>query len=236
MNMRNLASTLALLTCFANASQAQPLLELRLTIKPGTHHGPRVALTFDACMGRVDERILRALIDNKIKATIFMTARWMKYNAKAIEVLKANPDLFEIEDHGATHVPAVDQPRAVFGLAAAGSPKAVTSEVVGGAVAIKNAFGRAPVWFRGATGLYTASSITEIQSQHMKIAGYSVLGDGGANFSEKKTAATIASAKDGDVIVAHINQPKKPAGLGVVEGILRLKAAGFIFLRLEDGF
>jgi hypothetical protein len=33
----------------------------------------------------------------------------------------------------------------------------------------------------------------------------------------------------------HFNQPKKPAGAGVIEGILKLKAAGFVFLRLEDG-
>ena len=36
------------------------------------------------------------------------------------------------------------------------------------------------------------------------------------------------------MIIAHINQPKKPAGSGVVQGILALQAKGFSFVWLED--
>ncbi len=219
----------------AHTTQAQSLIEPRLTIKPGASHGPYVALTLDACMGKTDERILQALIDNHIRATIFVTARWLKYNAKAIEQIKTHPDLFEVEDHGAMHRPAVDQPMRVFGLAAAGSSQAVAAEVMGGAEAIEKVFGIKPHWFRGATGQYTASSLKQIETLHLKVAGYSVLGDGGASFSTPYAAFVIGNAKDGDVIVAHINQLTKPAGAGVVEGILKLKAAGFIFLRMEDG-
>ncbi|HEV7285537.1 MAG TPA: polysaccharide deacetylase, partial [Kaistia sp.] len=38
----------------------------------------------------------------------------------------------------------------------------------------------------------------------------------------------------GDVIIAHINQPGHPAGLGVVEGIQRLVASGTVFVKLDD--
>jgi peptidoglycan/xylan/chitin deacetylase (PgdA/CDA1 family) len=235
MKIKKYGAALILLFCLVQSIQAQSLIEPRLTIKPGASHGPYVALTLDACMGKVDNRILQALIENHIRATIFVTARWLKYNAKAVEQIKSHPDLFEVEDHGAMHRPAVDVPMSVFDLAAAGSPQAVREEVVGGADAIAKIFGDEPRWFRGATGQYTASSFKQIEAMHLKIAGYSILGDGGASFSTQKTAMTIAAAKDGDVIVAHINQPNKPAGLGVVEGVLKLKAAGFIFLRLEDG-
>jgi peptidoglycan/xylan/chitin deacetylase (PgdA/CDA1 family) len=217
------------------AAQAETLLEPRLTVKPGVNRGPYVALTLDACMGKVDERILQALIDNQIRATIFVTARWLKYNAKAVEQIKGHPDLFEVEDHGAMHKPAVDHPMNVFGLAAAGSALAVKDEVAGGAAAIEKIFGQQPKWFRGATGHYTAGSMKEIEALHFKVAGYSILGDGGASFSAGKSERVIGNAKDGDVIVAHINQPRKPAGAGVVLGILKLQKAGFIFLRLEDG-
>lgn len=217
------------------AVQSQSLIEPRLTIKPGAVHGPYVALTLDACMGKTDERILQALIDNHVRATIFVTARWLKYNAKAVDQIKAHADLFEVENHGAMHRPAVDQPMQLFGLMAAGSRQAVHDEVVGGTDAIVRIFGYQPHWFRGATGQYTASSLKQIQEMNLKIAGYSIWGDGGAEFSVSNTARVIGNAKDGDVIVAHINQPNKPAGLGVIEGILKLKAAGFIFLRLEDG-
>jgi peptidoglycan/xylan/chitin deacetylase (PgdA/CDA1 family) len=235
MNFKIITAGLFLILTSTQASQAQPLLEPLLTIKPGAAHGPYVALTLDACQGRVDDRILSALVDNHIRATIFVTARWLKYNAKAVEVFKAHPELFEIENHGAMHVPAVDVPMKVFGLAAAGSPQAVQDEIEGGAAAITRIFGHKPKWFRGATGMYTASSAKQITDLNLKLAGYSLRGDGGSSFSAKKTAATIENAKDGDVIIAHINQPKKSAGLGVVEGILKLKAKGFIFLRLQDG-
>ncbi len=235
MKIKKFGAALILLFGLVQSIQAQSLIEPLLTIKPGASHGPYVALTLDACMGKTDERILQALIENHIRATIFVTARWLKYNAKAVEQIKAHPDLFEVEDHGAMHRPAVDVPMSVFGLAAAGSPQAVHDEVIGGADAIVKTFGHQPRWFRGATGQYTSSSLKLIQNMNLKIAGYSILGDGGASFSTQKSAWTIAKAKDGDVIVAHMNQPNKPAGLGVIEGILKLKAAGFIFLRLEDG-
>jgi hypothetical protein len=36
------------------------------------------------------------------------------------------------------------------------------------------------------------------------------------------------------VILAHVNQPKRPAGAGVVEGVLALKARGFRFVTLNQ--
>ena len=206
-----------------------------MTIKPGRHHGPHVALTFDACSGAVDERILQALIQNRIKATIFVTARWLKRNASAVTEINEHKDLFEVENHGARHVPAVDVPMLVFGLKAAGSSQAVAAEVMDGAAAAKQATGLEPKWFRGAAGKYTSTSIKQINELHFRLAGYSLLGDGGAKFSKARTTTTISNARDGDVIIAHINQPKRPAGLGVVAGILKLKEQGFVFLRLEDG-
>ena len=235
MVIKSLVASICLVFELSVGCQAAVLVEPRLTIKLGVQHGPYVALTFDACTGHVDERILRALIDHGIRSTIFVTARWLQRNPKAVEDIKAHPELFEVENHGARHAPAIDVPMTVFGLKAAGSAQAVHEEVMGGAEAMEQTFGHKPKWFRGATGKYTAQSMAQIQGMNFRIAGYSVLGDGGASFSTRRTAATIAGAKDGDVIVAHINQPNKPAGAGVVEGILKLKKAGFIFLRLEDG-
>lgn len=219
-----------------SAALAQPLLEPELRLTPQPNAPPRVALTFDACSGKTDERILQTLIDNKISATIFVTARWIRRNPQAISEIKAHADLFEIENHGAKHVPLIDFPVQVFGLKAAGSSEAVRAEIEVGATAIETAFAIQPKWFRGATGLYSASAEQTIADMGYKLAGYSVHGDGGASFSTSRTARTIGAAKDGDVIIAHINQPSKPAGAGVIEGILKLKAEGFVFVKLQDGF
>ena len=194
----------------------------------------RVAITLDACMGKTDFRILDALVREHIAATIFVTARWLKHNPQSLAILLANPDLFEIENHGENHVPAVDEPVAIYGIPAAGSKEAVIREVEGGRQAIVAATGSQPHWFRGATAKYTASSVATINGLGERVAGYSVNGDGGSLLGAAMTAKHISAAKDGDVVIAHINQPTHAAGEGVVKGLLALKARGVVFTRLDD--
>jgi len=194
----------------------------------------RVALTFDACMGKADERILSVLVSERIPATIFVTARWLKHNPQALQVMLANPDLFELENHGQNHIPAVDKPVSIYGIASAGSPEAVRLEVQGGADAMLASGIPAPRWFRGSTAKYDLSSIAQIRAMGYRIAGYSVNGDGGSLLGAAITEKRISSAKDGDVVISHINQPTHAAGEGVAKAILDLKAKGTEFVRLQD--
>jgi len=217
------------------AASASPLIEYHMHMSP-SEGVRRIALTFDACTGKVDERILNALVEHRIKATIFVTARWLRRNPATIATFKTHTDLFEIENHGARHVPAIDEPKPLFGLAPAGSPEAVRTEVTGGAAAIAASLGHQPKWFRGAGAEYTKTSLELIRTLNFKIGGFSMSGDGGASWTATRAESAVAAAKDGDVIIAHINQPSKPAGEGVVQGILKLKAGGFSFVTLDEGF
>lgn len=209
------------------------LTEPRLTVP---HNYPRqqpyVALTLDACSGKTDQRIISALIDNKIPATVFVTARWLKRNGETVKLMLAHPDLFQIENHGARHVPAVEVPMKVYGIATAGSPQAVKAEIEGGAAAVLAATGREPQWFRGATGRYDTAAMAEIRASGEAVAGYSLRADDGASLPAAAVVKRLATAKDGDVIIAHVNQPGRSSGAGVVEGILALKARGFLFVKL----
>jgi peptidoglycan/xylan/chitin deacetylase (PgdA/CDA1 family) len=219
---------------FVAAPAAASVLDsptLQLTARPTA---PRVALTFDACSGKVDTRILNALVEQGVKSTVFVTGRWLKRNPAAIAIIAAHPDLFEIENHGARHLVAITAPTRVFGVRSAGSPAALAAEVEGGAFAINAAFGHKPTWFRGATALYSKASEQQIGNLGYRIAGFSRLGDGGAMYSASRTAKAFADAHDGDVIIAHINQPNRPAGAGVVAGITALKAKGFLFVTLNE--
>ena len=123
-----------LLLALPHAAEAAALIEPRLTIHPAARQQPHVALTLDACTGHADDRILSALVENRIPATVFVTARWLKRNGAAL----------------------------------------------------------------------SASGV------------------------EKR----LARARDGDVIIAHVNHPEKPAGAGLVKGILSLKAKGYMFVKL----
>lgn len=219
---------------FAGTGLLEPSLKMHGE-KLQTKGAPiRVAITLDACMGKTDFRILNTLVQEKIPATIFVTARWLKHNSDALAILLAHPDLFEIENHGENHIPAVDKPVSIYGIAAAGSEQAVVQEVEGGRQAIFAATGRQPQWFRGATAKYTTTSMTTINRMGERVAGYSINGDGGSLLGATATSKHIASAKDGDVVISHINQPTHEAGEGVVKGLMALKARGVTFVRLDD--
>ena len=217
-----------------HAAKPARLFSPLLHVHPGSPGSPHVALTFDACTGQTDQRILSALIDHRIKATIFVTARWLKRNPAAMAQMLDHRDLFQIENHGARHVSAIDVPAHYFGVQSAGSAAAIRQEVLDGATAIEQATGRRPTWYRGAVAEYNAGGLAAIRSTGFRLAGYSHSGDQGAGLSAARAAAAVASAVNGDVVIAHLNQPLRPAGAGVVEGILALKAKGFVFVRLDE--
>jgi peptidoglycan/xylan/chitin deacetylase (PgdA/CDA1 family) len=232
--MRHLSLAIVFLAAFASPAAAKThLLEPHMHIVP-VGDAPEVALTLDACMGAADMRIINALIDNSVPATIFATRRWLVHNPKVVHLLVSHANLFEIEDHGAEHVPAVIGTEKPYGIAPAGTANGVFNEVLGGAQAVQAVTGVAPHWYRDATALYSKDALSLIATMGYKIGGFSLNGDIGASASEKTTETRIASAKSGDVIISHVNQPTHAAGAGVVEGVLALKAKGFKFVRLED--
>lgn len=208
-------------------------VEPRLTLPGGNH---AIALTFDACSGSVDDRILDELITDRVPATLFVTHRWLKRNAPTVERLLAHSDLFEIENHGENHIPAITDQPTVFGLPTAGSLAAVSDEVTGGAAAILLTFGRKPTWYRDASARYSRDALRLIDSLGYRVAGYSLNADVGASLPAAAVSRRIAAARPGDVIIAHINHPERPAGAGVVEGIRALVARGVRFERLDAAF
>jgi peptidoglycan/xylan/chitin deacetylase (PgdA/CDA1 family) len=216
-------------------ARADVLLQPGLRLAPAeAGSAPQLALTLDACDGGTDQRIIDTLLAENIPATIFATARWLKRNPDTVKLLLAHGSLFEIENHGARHRPAVDRPIRIYGLKAAGSPEGVRAEVEGGEQAVTAATGRPPRWFRGAAALYTAESLKQIASLHQQVAGYSIAADGGASFSAARTEREMLTARNGDVLLAHVNHPEKTAGAGVVKGLLALKARGYRFVRLDQ--
>ena len=193
-----------------------------------------IALTFDCCPGAFDARIATVLVAERIPATIFVTWLWMRRNPEGLALLLAHPDLFAIENHGALHIPPVLGDRTIFGIRVAGDLPSIRREVEDGALTIRTATGSAPHWYRAATGFYTQSVIPEIQAMGFAIGGYSLSADQGASLPAARVASRMANALSGDVIVAHINQPLRPSGLGVVEGLRALQRQGTTFVRLDQ--
>jgi peptidoglycan/xylan/chitin deacetylase (PgdA/CDA1 family) len=194
---------------------------------------PAVALTLDACAGATDARILNTLTDLGVPATIFVTGLWLRNNPPALARLLSRPDLFTLQNHGARHVPAVLGNTRVYGLQPAGTMAAIVQEVAGGAESIAATGAGRPRWYRGATGLYSPAVIPAIEATGFAVAGWSVNADAGASLPAEVVRQRIAGARNGDVIIAHINQPARASGAGVAAGIRALHEAGVRFVGLD---
>lgn len=225
---------LFLLSSLADAADVQPVeLHQELSLPAGAPD-KIVALTLDACGGGFDADLANFLIEHRIQATIFATRRWIRRNPDGLAILKAHADLFDIEDHGANHVPAIiGADRSAYGLAGVTDLKQLKREVSGGADAVKAATGTAPRWYRGATGEYDPEALKAIEAMGYKVAGFSINADNGATLAKKRIVWRLKKVRSGDIIIAHLNKPASDTGKGMAEGLQRLLDQGFRFVKLN---
>jgi len=194
-----------------------------------------LALTLDACSGKYDDDLLQYLIRNRIPATIFATKKWLDRNPFGLSVIKSNLDLFDVEDHGENHIPAViGTGKKVYGIP--GEPDIVhlRREVLEGARAIEAATGVAPRWYRGATAEYDAQAIEEIDKLGYRIAGFSVNADAGATLKRDAIEERLKHVRAGDIIIAHMNKPDSDSAEGLATALTQLLRQEFVFVRLDQ--
>lgn len=234
----------------AGAAQAAPLAALEVphelvhAIKPVEVHqrltlnadeGKTVALTLDACGGAYDAQLIDFLIKQRIPATLFVTRKWLERNPEPTAVLRAHADLFQIEDHGANHVPAVIGPgRKVYGIAGDLDFAALHSEVADGAAAIAATGAPRPRWYRDATAVYDPAALLAIKAMGYKVAGFSLNADAGATLKRAAIIERVRRAQAGDIIIAHMNRPNGDTAEGLTAALPELLARGFRFVKLAD--
>lgn len=217
------------------AGAAESPVEIHDELTPQAKTDKRIALTLDACSGQYDDDLIRFLIAKRIPATLFATKKWLDRNPVGLAVIKAHLDLFDVEDHGERHIPAViGAGRRVYGIL--GEPDIIhlRREVVEGARSIEEEVGVAPHWYRGATAEYDAQSVQEIQRLGYKIAGFSVNADNGATLNKQAIEKKLERVKAGDVIIAHMNKPSSDSAEGLSVGLAYLLRSGFVFVRLDQ--
>jgi peptidoglycan/xylan/chitin deacetylase (PgdA/CDA1 family) len=194
-----------------------------------------VALTLDACGGGYDGQLISFLTQKRLPTTVFVTKRWMARHPDGLAALRAHPELFDIEDHGERHVPAVLGPgRMVYGLHGNADVAQLKREVAAGADAIRIATGRAPIWYRAATGEYDPEALAVIAQMGYRVAGFSVNADDGAKLTRKQIVKRLSRVKHGDIIIAHMNRPDSDTAEGLAEGLQALLDRGFRFVTLRD--
>jgi peptidoglycan/xylan/chitin deacetylase (PgdA/CDA1 family) len=206
----------------------------RLQTPNGDHHDT-VAITLDACGGAYDAPLIATLVALRIPATIFVTKKWLDHNPVATTTLLAHADLFELEDHGTAHVPAVlGAGRRVYGLAGEPDVQHLQAEVSGAALAIRALTGQSPHYYRGATAVYDEASMQAIRAMGYEIAGFSVNADAGATLSQAAIVARLRAVSPGDVVIAHLNKPQGATAEAFALVLPELKARGYRFVTLSQ--
>jgi len=234
MKMPGLIPLIVGLFCCGHVAAQSPV-EIHDRIAPIPIAGKRIALTLDACSGKFDVDLIDFLIRNQIHATLFATKKWLVANPVGTALIKTHLDLFEVENHGENHIPAViGVGRKVYGIPGEPDLLHLRREVSEGANAITALIGVPPHWYRGATAEYDAQAVTEIEKMGYGIAGFSVNADSGATLRRSAIEDRLTHVRDGDIIIAHMNKPASDSAEGLSVGLLALLRSGFVFVRLDE--
>ncbi|MGV9247659.1 polysaccharide deacetylase family protein [Streptomyces sp. NPDC003710] len=209
---------------------------------PGVVHalpaGKRViALTFDACGGPGGSGYDRALIDflreRRIPATLFLNSRWIDANPAAFHRLAADP-LFEIANHGTRHRPLSVTGRSAYGIPGTRSAAEVYDEIAGNRAKLTGLLGAPPRFFRSGTAYCDDIAARIVTDLEERFVSFSVNGDGGATFTPEQVRTAVASARDGSIVLCHMNHPRGGTARGIAAAVPRLLAGGHTFVRLSD--
>lgn len=206
------------------------------TTPSGSGGRPTIALTLDACDGgkgaSYDAGIIALLRENRIPATIFVTSIWMRNNPEALRDLAADP-LFEIAAHGSRHKPCSVNGSSAYGIKGTASFDELVREVEGNVRDITRVTGKRPRWFRSGTAYYDDVAVRVIRDLNLGLAGYSVAGDQGASLPAARVASRTLAAKDGDILLYHLNHPRSGTREGLERSLPALLEKGCVFVRLS---
>ena len=195
-----------------------------------------IALTFDACGGQGGSGYDRSLIDflrrREVPATLFLNSRWIDANPAAFRQLAGEP-LFEIANHGTRHRPLSVTGRSAYGIAGTRSAGEVYDEVAGNQAKLTRLLGVPPRFFRSGTAYCDDIAVRIVTDLGERFVSFSVNGDGGATFTPEQVSGAVTAARDGSIVICHMNHPERGTAGGIAAAVPYLLASGYRFVRLS---
>lgn len=202
-----------------------------------SHAGAGVALTFDLCGGpqgeSLDHQLWKLLQKHGIPSTFFMNSRWLKANPSLARELAADPKI-EIANHGHEHRPLTVDGSAAYGIRGTRDAGAAYDEVGAPVGALTKLSGSAPLWFRSGTAHCDDVGVRIAEALGQRVVNFSINGDAGATFSAQQVATEVGRAGNGDIVIAHANQPGSGTAAGMALALPEMLARGVTFARLAD--
>lgn len=176
-------------------------------IEPRTNVDNGIALTIDMCSGKADKRIIELLIEKKVKATFFITNKWIEKNSDTVNLIDTHSELFKVENHGENHLAAITTGQSPYKIKKVGDLDTLKEEVLSGKEFVDQNFKhiKSSNYYRTAGAQYDEACYKWLAENNYKIAGYTVAADGGAKYTWKITLQNLNKAKPGDVVLIHGN-------------------------------
>lgn len=195
-----------------------------------------MALTFDACGGSAgsgyDAEVIAALREFAVPATLFLNERWMNARPAETADLVADP-LFQIENHGTSHLPLSVTGQAAYGITGTTDAAAAAREIESNRSFLRRVYGVDSAWFRSGTAHYDDVAVEIAHSLGIRIAGFATNADAGATAPVPTVTARMVAAPDGAIVLAHMNQPGKGTAPGTRNALATLRAENVNFVHLN---
>lgn len=197
-------------------------------IAHGSREIKKVALTFDACATRkpshYDERVTKVLVDTKTPATIFLGGKWMEEEPEHTKYL-ASLSQFELGNHSFLH-PHMTKI----------STKRMQEELRWTQEVMYTLTGRQATLFRPPYGEYDSTVVKVAAEMGLTTIEYDLpSGDPDVHATkEKLTEYVVSMAKNGSIIVMHINKRGWHTAEALPDIIAGLRKRGFTLVTVGE--
>lgn len=209
----------------------QPALSDSITPQKFTN-GPRkikqIALTFDACANkyksRYDSAVIGVLIRSKTPATLFISGKWALEHQRETKFL-GQQAMFEIGNHSFIHPHFPLQ-----------SKKRMKEELQLTQDVLFTLTGKVPKLFRSPYGELNDTIVEYAATFGLTTVEYDLpSGDPDTSATKKKLIAFVTrKAKNGSIVVMHMNKRGWHTAEALPEIIARLRKRGFLFVTVSD--
>jgi len=197
-------------------------------------HGSRsqksIALTFDACPAygplSFDRKVFQTLVDSQVPATLFLSGKWIRAHKKETEELAAIP-FFEFGNHSYSHHHMADM-----------SADSIVQELQRVQKTLFNVYHKTTKVFRAPFGELSSGLIQSVRSLGLTPVQFDLAsGDPDTSISKERLVHYIVrSARNGSVIVMHINGRGRHTAEALPAVIEGLRKRGFRFVTIDELF
>jgi peptidoglycan-N-acetylglucosamine deacetylase len=199
-----------------------------VVIEHGSRDIKKVALTFDACATRkpshYDERVTKVLVDTKTPATIFLGGKWMEEEPEHTKYLASMPQ-FELGNHSFLH-PHMTRV----------SEKRMREELKWTQEVMFTLTGRQATLFRPPYGEYDSTVVKTAAEMGLTTIEFDLpSGDPDVHATKEKLIKyVVRKARNGSIIVMHVNRHGWHTAEALPDIIAGLKKRGFTLVTVGE--